>query len=541
MHGFFVFLSALFIAMVLVASLMRWGHQLNLVDIPDERKVHRQIIPRTGGIGMVLGCVAAIFIWMDIGRDISLFLSGILVIACFGLWDDRMDLDYKLKFAGQLLAILIVVAPGCVVIERLSSWGEEALPDWVSLPLTVFFLLGMTNAMNLSDGLDGLAGGLSLLSLACAGVLAALGDADGLVLLAVAIIGATLGFLRYNTHPAQVFMGDTGSQFLGFGLGVLVIWLTQKGNTAVAPELPLLIVGLPIIDTLSVMASRIMRRRSPFKPDRKHFHHKLLDLGFDHYEAVLVIYVIQSMFVVSAYLMRYESAWVILGYYGTLFILIALFHPLAQAHGWRLRVFGSGHVSLVSKGVRKLYQNRWFARVSYFLVSYLIFGFMLVGTVLADQLPADVGYFAWLIVLVSLLFWLFRLPMAPWVQRLGIYAFAILVTYAAERSQTLLLGGGDDWLKYFFEGLAVLIGVGITYSARYHFSLTPSDFLVIFILLAVAYLPLFQQLNYARLAVEAAVLLYGVEFVLRRQGAPSLILWSGAMMGFALVGTRVLL
>lgn len=539
MLGFFVFLSALFIAMVLVALLMRWGHSLKLVDVPDERKVHGQLVPRTGGIGMVLGFAAAIFIWMDISRDLGLFLCGILVIACFGLWDDRTDLDYRLKFAGQLLAILIVVAPGCVVIER--SWGGEALPDWVSLPLTVFFLLGMTNAMNLSDGLDGLAGGLSLLSLACAGVLAALADAGALVLLVLAIIGATFGFLRYNTHPAQVFMGDTGSQFLGFGLGVLVIWLTQRGNTAIAPELPLLIVGLPIIDTLSVMASRMMRRRSPFKPDREHFHHKLLDLGFDHYEAVLVIYVIQSLFVVSAYLMRYESAWTILGYYGTLFVLIALFHPLAKSHGWRLRVFGSGHVSLISKGVRTLYRNRWIAKVSYFCVGYLIFGFMLVGSVLADRLPPDLGYFAWIIVLMSLLFRFFRLPMAPWVQRLGIYAFAILVTYAAESSQSFLLAGSDDWLKYFFEGLAVLIGLGITHSARYHFSLTPSDFLVIFILLAVAYLPLFQQLDYAKLAVEAAVLLYGVEFVLRGQGTPTLILWSGAMMGFALVGTRVLL
>ena len=539
MAVFFVFLTALFVTMVLVAVLMKWAQQLHLVDMPDERKVHARVIPRIGGVGMVLGFATAVLIWMDVGDDVRGFLSGVLVISCFGLWDDRANLDYRLKFAGQLLAVLIVVFPGSVMIQRLSFGGGETLPELVSVPLTVLFLLGMTNAMNLSDGLDGLAAGLSMLSLVCIMALAVLAeDAGDLLLLAGAIIGATFGFLRYNTHPALVFMGDTGSQFLGFSLGVLAIWLTQQENTAVAAELPLLILGLPIIDTLNVMTCRMMKGLSPFRPDQNHFHHRLLDLGFDHYEAVLSIYAIQCLFVVSAYLLRYETGWVILSFYSALFASIVCFYPLAKRHGWRLRVRGAGHVSLVSKGIRNLRQQRWLQKVPYACVSYLIIGFLVFGSAVIDEIPTDVGYFALMMIAVSLVFVWLQLPMATWVQRLGIYTCSILVVYGVESSHVPLMGASEDWAKYFFVGLAVLIGLGMRYSARYYFSLTPSDFLVMGILLAVAYLPVFQQLNYAKLAVESAILLYGVEFVLRRQGAPAWLLWGGATLALAGAGLR---
>ena len=539
---FFVFLTALFTAMLLVALLMRWAHELRLVDIPDMRKVHARAIPRIGGVGMVLGFVASVLIWMNLNHEVRVFLGAVLVIAGFGLWDDRANLNYKLKFSGQLFAVLIAVFSGGVMIETLSFWDGETLPKLVSVPLTVFFLLGMTNAMNLSDGLDGLAAGLAMLSLVCVMALSMLAeDTHELMMLSVAIVGSTLGFLRYNTHPAQVFMGDTGSQFLGFSLGVLAIRLTQQENTALAPELPLMILGLPIIDTLIVMASRMAKKRSPFKPDRNHLHHKLLELGFDHYEAVLVIYVIQSVFVVSAYLMRYESAWLLLSSYAAASLVIVLSYPLAMAFGWRLRDSIPGQVSLISQGISKLRKNRWLEKMPYFLVSYLVFGFMVVGSVLANQFPSDVGYFALVVVPVSLLLGVFKLAIASLAQRLSIYSCAIVVIYLLETTPCLIEGACSAYIKYFFVGLAVLIALGVRYSGRGFFALTPSDFLVMFILLAVAYLPVFQELNYAKLAIESAVLLYGVEFVLRRHRSPTRIIWGGALTGLMVVGGRVLL
>ena len=152
-------------------------------------------------------------------------------------------------------------------------------------------LVGITNAINLSDGLDGLAGGVTFLSLAAIAVLTYIAVDAGFMLLAtMSIMGSILGFLRFNTFPARIFMGDGGSQFLGFSAGVLAILLTQSSNTALSPALPLLILGLPILDTLMVMGERIYEGRSPFVADRKHIHHRLLALGFHHYEAVVTIY-----------------------------------------------------------------------------------------------------------------------------------------------------------------------------------------------------------------------------------------------------------
>ena len=208
------------------------------------------------------------------------FLCGIAVILLFGVWDDIRGLDYRLKFLGQITAVLIVVLYGGVVIRFVPLSGLEPLPDYVAIPFTVFALIGITNAVNLADGLDGLAGGITLLSLGMIGILAYPTGDTNVPLAAIAVIGSIVGFLRFNTYPARIFMGDGGSQFLGFSAGVLVVMLTQESNTALSPALTLMILGLPILDTGMVMAQRLHEGRSPFLPDKNHIHHKLLALGF---------------------------------------------------------------------------------------------------------------------------------------------------------------------------------------------------------------------------------------------------------------------
>jgi UDP-GlcNAc:undecaprenyl-phosphate GlcNAc-1-phosphate transferase len=541
MVHFFVFLTALFVAMVLVAIFMRLAPRLRFVDVPDGRKIHSAVIPRVGGIGIVLGAVSSVLAWVDLSRSTEMFLFGIGVIAGFGLWDDRVDLDYRIKFAGQLLAIGIVVWLGGVVVERLPELENREIPGFVSYPLTIFFLLGTTNATNLSDGLDGLAAGLSLLSLACIASLADLAEGDELVFTTLAIIGATLGFLRYNTHPAMVFMGDTGSQFLGFALGVLVLMLTEQVNTALTPGLALPIVGLPIIDTLMVMGQRMAEGRSPFKPDKNHFHHKLLALGFDQYEAVLIIYALQSLFVVSAYLLRYESSWVIAIFYLGLGAVIVLFYPLARLFNWRLH--GDTHPRRTSPITGFLKHVRDLARLDRTpnqVLSLLITGFLISGSVAAKELTPDISYFVAASLTVWLVSRLFRLSAAKWVERFVIYACVILVIYSIELSGVAERPLWQAGLKYFFPLLATVTAVGVRFSGRYYFSVTPSDFLVVFILLAAANLPVFGDVNYAKLAIQSAVVLYGVEFVLRRRTAASLTISIGAMAAFAIVGIKTL-
>lgn len=532
------FLTALFASMVLVAALMAWATRLGFVDVPDDRKVHSRVIPRIGGLGMVVATALTVWVWGQPSDDVLAYLVSILVIALFGLWDDRCDLDYRLKFLGQLLAVLVVVVPGHVSIETLSWLHGEPLPVWISVPLTVFFLLGVTNATNLADGLDGLASGVSLLSLVCVLVLAVAAEVSDVTLLSLAIIGGIVGFLRYNTHPALVFMGDTGSQFLGFSLGVLAIWLTQSPGVALAPELPLLILGLPVIDTLTVMTQRILHGRSPFRPDRNHLHHKLLSLGFDHYEAVVMIYSIQTVFVVSAYLLRYESAGLILGVYAVLGLLVVGSYPLALASGWRLHRFESRQESRFTGFLRRLRRAGWLPRWTYRVIALLVLIYLLGGVAVDRPWPPDVRHYAWAVIAVSVAFLALRLPYRTIVERLALYTLAILAAVALGQFLNRDMQELGFLRQGFFLLLGVLIALAIQLSRGEFFSVTPSDYLVIGVLLLAAFIPLFRDSEYTRVAVEAAVVLYGAEFILRKKGRTHFLLWIGSLIGLAVVGLQ---
>ena len=276
---FSAFLLALVVTMALIPPLMRVAERLSVVDTPNERKVHTEAIPRIGGMAMVVGACIPIILWLPHDTTVMAFLSALLILLVFGAWDDSKDLDYRLKFLGQFLAVFLMVVWGKVNIAVFPFTGMDPVPAWLSIPVTVIFLVGVTNAVNLSDGLDGLAGGVTLLSLGAIALLAKLVNGDEIIITCFVVAGAIFGFLRYNTYPARIFMGDTGSQFLGFTIGVLSVMLTQQVNTALNPWLPLFLVGVPIVDTLFVMARRIREGRSPFAADKSHMHHRLLSDG----------------------------------------------------------------------------------------------------------------------------------------------------------------------------------------------------------------------------------------------------------------------
>ncbi|MGH9563508.1 MAG: MraY family glycosyltransferase [Terracidiphilus sp.] len=277
------FLMAMVVTMAWLPLFGRLATKWGIVDRPGVRKVHAAPIARIGGLAMAVGVLVAALIVIPLGPHERYFLAAAMVLTLFGVADDRFDLDYRLKLLGQLLAVLLVVWGAEIQIHWITLDERVMLPPWLSLPLTVLFLIGVTNAINLADGLDGLAGGTTFLCLGALAMLAHSGGQSVCAALAFAFAGAVLGFLRFNTFPASVFMGDAGSQLLGFTVGVLSLRATQSGQSLVSAATPILLLALPILDTLSVMVQRIVEGRSPFSPDKNHIHHKLLKLGFDHH------------------------------------------------------------------------------------------------------------------------------------------------------------------------------------------------------------------------------------------------------------------
>lgn len=306
MSYYAAFLISTFIALGLTPVLMRYAVVIGVMDEPNERKVHSNSTPRIGGVAMVLATIVPLLIWLPFETRNIAICSAIMVIFLFGFWDDRKGLSYKQKFVGQVLAALIVVVGGGLYIRELPFGESVSLSVPFLYVLTLFFLVGITNAMNMTDGLDGLAGGTTLLSFGLIAVLSIQSDAPNVLLITVAVVGGVLGFLRFNSHPAVVFMGDTGSQFLGFILGLEAIMLTQYADPTLSKSLPLLVLGLPLFDTLIVMLLRIKQGRSPFHADRNHIHHRLLGLGLNHFQAVVALYLMQSTFVLSAYFIAYS-------------------------------------------------------------------------------------------------------------------------------------------------------------------------------------------------------------------------------------------
>ncbi|MEZ4601734.1 MAG: MraY family glycosyltransferase [Syntrophotaleaceae bacterium] len=305
MSYFAALLMSLFITLALVPLLRTFAIRWGAVDLPNERKVHKRPIPRIGGVAMAFGVMIPVLLWMPNTSLLLPLVTASGLIAAFGFLDDLRELNSATKFGVQVLAALIVIFWGGVQIRSLDGLLPEGflLPPFLSIPLTLTAIVGVTNAINLADGLDGLAGGISLLTFAA---LTWLGFESGrweVALVAASVCGAIFGFLRFNTHPASIFMGDAGSQLLGFLAIVLSLEMSQQAPYS--PFFPLMLLAFPVFDTLRVMVERVRRGLPPFSADRNHFHHKLLARGLYHSEAVALIYVLHALLTVGACLFRF--------------------------------------------------------------------------------------------------------------------------------------------------------------------------------------------------------------------------------------------
>ena len=518
----FALMTALLVSMALIPLLMRLAPHIGMVDMPDPRKVHSRPVPRVGGIGIVLGSLVAILVWGSLPGWMPAYLVGSVVLLLFGAWDDSHEIGHYVKFVGQFAAAMLVVYWGGLSVAHF-PFIDDALPAAIGQLFTVIALVGVINAMNHSDGLDGLAGGESLMSLGCMAYLAYLAGGTDLVIVAGAVIGGVFGFLRFNTHPARVFMGDSGSQFLGFTVGTLAILLTQQVNPSLSMAIPLLIIGLPIVDILAVLAQRVHQRMNWFRATRNHVHHRLLDLGFGHYETVVIIYAVQAVLVVFAILCRYESDTMVLGLYAAVCALLFFCLATAEGRNWQAQ---HGLMRRTTPGMLERFAAREnLARWPLGFIGLAIPAYFLVASIALKQIPYDCGVAGVLsAVLILAGFLLSRTtPHALTLIRLGVFSAAGLLVYLTEAGAGAAGGFIADLQVGFFVLLALAIGLTIRLSREDEFYTTPLDYLLIGIVLVGSALAqeLENGLDVAAVIVKLIVLLYGSELLINRVGQKS--------------------
>jgi len=328
-----VFFVSLLISVLMTPFSGRLAEWIGAIDHPDgDRKHHDCAVPRLGGIGITTGFLLPPLFLLPFGREVGGVLTGAFVIGIAGLLDDALQLRPVTKLLAQIAAATcFVFISGASLTSFGDLLGMGAIETGELAPwITIFCIVGVINAMNLCDGLDGLAAGFAAIACIFLAVLA-VGQQNWLLLaLLLALMGGTFGFLRYNTHPAHLFMGDVGSMMLGYGLAVLSVLMVQipsSGMHAIAPVSIALILALPIVDTLLVMGRRLLQSKNPFIGDRTHLHHRLLALGLPHDQVVMLLYICMALFGCLALTVRSLPAWLQIACGA--FVLLGLFSSLS--------------------------------------------------------------------------------------------------------------------------------------------------------------------------------------------------------------------
>jgi UDP-GlcNAc:undecaprenyl-phosphate GlcNAc-1-phosphate transferase len=518
-----IFLLTLLLSVLITIAMVPICTELAIMfyvlDIPGERKIHTKPIPRIGGISIVLGAFSPIILWNNADGFIPAYLAGAGVLALFGIVDDFRGLSPMVKLAGQLAAALIIVLFGGIQIKSLGMLLPDAsvLPDLFSIPLTIFVIVGVTNAINLSDGLDGLAGGVCLLIFAGIGYLAYLDNNAAIGLVSLALSGALFGFLRFNTHPASIFMGDSGSQFLGFSAVTLALALTQGNSTPLSPILPLILIGFPILDTLTVMVTRIAKGRSPFIADQNHFHHNLMTFGFLHQESVLIIYVFQTLLLLAAVHFRFYSDWLLLAGYLLFSTLVLFAFSYAAKTQRKVKRFDFLDIKIAGR-LKLLKREGTVIKASFPIFVAGIPLLLFITCILAQGSPPFITPICIILACLVLLIWIFRKTSLARVVRFTLY---LAIPFAVYLSDASLEGITGNPLVRLYNGsfglVAVLIILITKFSRRKQgFHSSPMDFLIIILALVVPNLPdqKIQEYQMGLMAAKIILLYFSYEVLL---------------------------
>jgi len=318
------FVVALVTSYIITPRVKKIAVRAGAMDAPDPRKVHTRPVPRMGGLAIYAGFVLAVLCSMHLTSEIVALIAGGTVVLLVGVVDDLRPLPARVKLCGQIAAALVLVALGVRIEWLTNPFGEMIYLDYLSVPVTVLWVVGLTNTLNLIDGLDGLAAGVSTIASVTILLVALQQNFWTVAILTAALAGGALGFLQYNFNPARIFMGDTGSMFLGFTLAAVSVIGTVKSAATIAFVVPIVALGLPIMDTAFAIIRRYNNGRPIFQPDKGHLHHRLLAMGLTQKQAVLLMYVISGCLGLSAIVLtevdRLYAAGIILVLLGCAFI-----------------------------------------------------------------------------------------------------------------------------------------------------------------------------------------------------------------------------
>lgn len=301
---------ALLASFLLTPYIKQLAVKIGAVDKPDKRKVHTHVMPRLGGLAIYLATMLAIVCSMPITRDLLGILLGGTWIVIVGVLDDKYSLPARVKLAGQVIAAVILVAFD-VKIEWLNNpFGGYFYLEYLSIPFTVFWVISFINVVNLIDGLDGLAAGVSGIASITVILVAVHQGYFPVATLTAALAGGIIGFIHYNFNPATIFMGDTGSMFIGYMLAAISIFGAVKSAATIALLVPAIALGLPIMDTAFAILRRYSNGRPIFQPDKGHLHHRLLAMGLSQRQAVLLMYGISIVLCLAAFVLAEANVYV---------------------------------------------------------------------------------------------------------------------------------------------------------------------------------------------------------------------------------------
>jgi len=334
-------LVSFLLSIAMTPLIKRFALLIGATDQPNHRKVHQSIMPRIGGLAIFISFMAGIFLIRPVNEYSFGILLGCLIIIITGFCDDMFELPAKYKMLGQLAAACSVVFLGGLQVVFINlPFGGQLQFGLLSIPFTILWIVGITNAINLIDGLDGLAAGVSSIALITISGIALIQGNLFVVSVGLIVLASTLGFLFYNFHPASIFMGDTGALFLGFIISVLSL-LGFKNVTFISFVIPVIILGVPISDTLFAIIRRIINKQPLSAPDKSHLHHCMLRMGFSHRQTVLLIYAMSAFFGLVAII--YSQARI-----GGALVLIGVIILLIEIIAEKIGLMGKDHRPLLN-------------------------------------------------------------------------------------------------------------------------------------------------------------------------------------------------
>lgn len=543
-----VLYTALLNSLVLVHFSKKLAVVTGLLDHPDSRKVHLQALPRLGGLGIAGAVLITVALCVQMAPPVVAYLAGAAIVLLTGLLDDMVSIPPPMKFVGQIAAAFVFVSGGggeLTTLGNLVGFGDIQLGP-LSLVFSVVAMAGVMNAINLSDGLDGLAGGISSIALVFFGLLAYTQHAWFTLAVILAVLGAVLGFLRHNSHPAKLFMGDTGSLFLGFTLAALAVRLATVtvGLGPVKPVVLAVILALPIADTLWVMGNRLRHGENPFRPDKTHLHHRLMHLGLRHGEVVPVIYGLMFLCGGLGWFGRKWPEWLLFGL--AILFLASLYTGIRWCEGRRIdlgRLLTINRNQSLKNNLARKHILKAISRSSRIVFPVFLFFFFLPAVITAPS-PPLFGFFALAMALFVILLYPWQggrkeMPLAHGV--FFVATFAMMLGFWARQPQPLWLAIHGNIVSAF----ALLWVVPQLLWGRQARSLLPVGFELMLIIL-VFFVPLVivpavggteeQQRRLAWACVQAVPIIMLVKLTVKRHARRNRMLASSFVVALAGIG-----